>query len=164
MRDVQVYPRFFSGEEAKVLPERWQWTYPIVFSPVDPKRLYTCSQHVWMTTNEGQSWERISPDLTYADTATLGISGGSITRDMNGPEIYATVFALAPSYQNVNIIWAGSDDGLVHITMDGGKTWKNITPADMPKNTRVSIIEASHFAAGTAYMAAKRYQMDDRTP
>ena len=164
MRDVQVYPRFFSGEEAKVLPERWQWTYPIVFSPVDPKRLYTCSQHVWMTTNEGQSWERISPDLTYADTATLGISGGSITRDMNGPEIYATVFALAPSYQNVNIIWAGSDDGLVHITMDGGKTWKNITPPDMPKNTRVSIIEASHFAAGTAYVAAKRYQMDDRTP
>lgn len=164
MRDVQVYPRFFSGEEAKVLPERWQWTYPIVFSPVDPKRLYTCSQHVWMTTNEGQSWERISPDLTYADTATLGISGGSITRDMNGPEIYATVFALAPSYQNVNIIWAGSDDGLVHITMDGGKTWKNITPPDMPKNTRVSIIEASHFAAGTAYIAAKRYQMDDRTP
>jgi len=164
MRDVQVYPRFFSGEEAKVLPERWQWTYPIVFSPVDPKRLYTCSQHVWMTTNEGQSWERISPDLTYADTATLGISGGSITRDMNGPEIYATVFALAPSYQNVNILWAGSDDGLVHITMDGGKTWKNITPPDMPKNTRVSIIEASHFAAGTAYVAAKRYQMDDRTP
>ncbi|TXT34794.1 MAG: glycosyl hydrolase [Chitinophagaceae bacterium] len=163
-RDVQVYPRFFSGEEAKSLPERWQWTYPIMFSPVDPKRLYVCSQHVWMTTNEGQTWQKISPDLTYADTATLGVSGGVITRDMNGPEIYATVFALAPSKQDVNIIWAGSDDGLVHITKNGGKTWENITPADLPKNTRISIIEASKYNAGTAYIAAKRYQMDDRAP
>lgn len=163
-RDVQVYPRFFSGEEAKVLPERWQWTFPIVFSPVDPKRLYACSQHVWMTTNEGQTWERISPDLTYADTATLGISGGVITRDMNGPEIYATVFALAPSYHDVNTIWAGSDDGMMHITRNNGKSWENITPADMPKNTRVSIIEASRHHSGTAYVAAKRYQMDDRAP
>ena len=163
-RDVQVYPRFFSGEEAKVLPERWQWTFPIVFSPVDPKRLYACSQHVWMTTNEGQTWQRISPDLTYADTNTLGISGGVITRDMNGPEIYATVFALAPSYQDVNTIWAGSDDGLIHITRNGGQSWQNITPPDMPKNTRVSIIEASRYHVGTAYVAAKRYQMDDRTP
>jgi photosystem II stability/assembly factor-like uncharacterized protein len=163
-RDVQVYPRFFSGEEAKVLPERWQWTYPIVFSPIDPKRLYTSSQHVWMTTNEGQSWDKISPDLTYADTATLGVSGGVITRDMNGPEIYATVFALAPSYHDVNTIWAGSDDGKVSITRDNGKTWQTITPPDMVKNTRVSIIEASHFKAGTAYVAAKRYQMDDRAP
>ena len=164
IRDVQVYPRFFSGEEAKTLPERWQWTYPIVFSPVDPKVLFTCSQHVWKTTNEGQSWEQISTDLTYNDSTTLGVSGGVITRDMNGPEIYGTVFALAPSYQDVNIIWAGSDDGLLHITKDGGKHWINITPKDMPKNTRVSIIEASHFNAGTAYVAAKRYQMDDRTP
>jgi photosystem II stability/assembly factor-like uncharacterized protein len=163
-RDVQVYPRFFSGEEAKTLPERWQWTYPIVFSPVDPKRLYVCSQHVWMTTNEGQTWQKISPDLTYADTATLGTSGGVITRDMNGPEIYATVFALAPSKHDANIIWAGSDDGLIHITKNGGKTWENITPTDLPKNTRVSIIEASKYNAGTAYVAAKRYQMDDRAP
>ena len=163
-RDVQIYPRFFSGEEAKVLPERWQWTFPIVFSPIDHKRLYTCSQHVWMTTNEGQIWERISPDLTYGDTATLDVSGGVITRDMNGPEIYATVFALAPSYQEVNTLWAGSDDGLIHITRDNGTTWQNITPPDMVKNTRVSSIEASHFKPGTAYIAAKRYQMDDRAP
>ncbi|WP_153796355.1 VPS10 domain-containing protein [Foetidibacter luteolus] len=163
-RDVQVYPRFFSGEEAKVLPERWQWTYPIVFSPIDPNRLYTCSQHVWMTTNDGQSWEKISPDLTYADTATLGISGGVITRDMNGPEIYATVFALAPSYHDVNTIWAGSDDGMVHITQDNGKSWQNITPPGLPKDSRVSIIDASRHKAGTAYVAAKRYQMNDREP
>jgi len=163
-RDVQVYPRFFSGEEAKTLPERWQWTFPIVFSPLDPNRLYTCSQHVWMTTNEGQSWEKISPDLTYADTATLGTSGGVITRDMNGPEIYATVFALAPSYHDVNTIWAGSDDGQINVTRDGGKTWENITPKDLPRNSRVSIIDASRHKAGTAYVAVKRYQMNDRTP
>jgi photosystem II stability/assembly factor-like uncharacterized protein len=164
IKDVQVYPRFFSGEEAKLLPERWQWTFPIVFSPVDHKRLYTCSQHVWVTTNEGQSWDRISPDLTYADTATLGVSGGVITRDMNGPEIYGTVFALAPSWQDVNTLWAGSDDGLVHVTRDNGRSWQNITPPDMVKNTRVSTIEASHFKPGVAYVAAVRYQMDDRAP
>jgi photosystem II stability/assembly factor-like uncharacterized protein len=163
-RDVQVYPRFFSGEEAKTLPERWQWTYPIVFSPIDPSRLYTASQHVWMTKNEGQSWDKISPDLTYADTATLGTSGGVITRDMNGPEIYSTVFALAPSYHDVNTLWAGSDDGMLSITRDNGKSWQNITPTDLPKNTRISIIDASRHKPGTAYVAAKRYQMDDRAP
>lgn len=163
-RDVQVYPRFFSGEPASALPERWQWTYPIVFSPKDPNRLYVCSQHVWVSTNEGQSWEKISPDLTLADTTTLGKSGGLITMDMNGPEIYATVFALAPSYHDVNTIWAGSDDGLIHITRDHGKSWQNITPPDLPKHTRVSLIEASRHKPGTAYVAAKRYQMDDRTP
>lgn len=163
-RDIEVYPRFFSGEEAKVLPERWQWTFPIMFSPVDHHRLYTSSQHVWMTTNEGQNWEKISPDLTYADTATLGVSGGVITRDMNGPEIYATVFALAPSRHEVNTLWAGSDDGLVHITRDNGKSWENITPPDMLKNTRVTTIEASHYKPGTAYITAIRYQMDDRAP
>ncbi|MBC7923756.1 MAG: glycosyl hydrolase, partial [Ferruginibacter sp.] len=163
-RDVQVYPRFFSGEPASALPERWQWTYPIVFSPKDPNRLYVCSQHVWVTTNEGQSWKKISPDLTLADTATLGKSGGVITMDMNGPEIYATVFALAPSYHDVNTIWAGSDDGLIHLTRNHGESWQNVTPPDMPKHTRVSIIDASRHQPGTAYVAAKRYQMDDRTP
>ncbi|WP_020607616.1 VPS10 domain-containing protein [Spirosoma spitsbergense] len=163
-RDVQVYPRFFSGEPASALPERWQWTFPIVFSPKDPNRLYVCSQHVWMTTNEGQTWEKISPDLTLADTTTLGKSGGVITMDMNGPEIYGTVFALAPSYHDVNTIWAGSDDGLMHITRDHGKSWQKITPSDMPRHTRISIIEASRAKPGTAYVAAKRYQMDDRAP
>lgn len=163
-RDVQVYPRFFSGEPSSSLPERWQWTFPIVFSPVDNNLLFTCSQHVWVSADEGQSWQKISPDLTYADPATLGMSGGALTMDMNGPEIYATVFALAPSYHDVNTIWAGSDDGLVHITRDFGKTWSNITPPDMPKDTRVSIIDASRHHPGTAYVAGKRYQMDDRAP
>ena len=163
-RDIQVYPRFFSGEPASSLPERWQWTYPIVFSPLDPSILYTCSQHVWKTTNDGQSWEKISPDLTFADPETLGPTGGIITKDMNGPEIYATVFALAPSFHDIQTLWAGSDDGRIHITRNGGKSWLEITPKDLPKFSTVSIIEASKHDPGTAYVAAYRYQVDDRAP
>lgn len=163
-RDIQVYPRFFSGEPASALPERWQWTFPIMFSKQDPSIMYTCSQHVWKTTNDGQSWERISPDLTYADPETLGPTGGILTMDMNGPEIYATVFALAPSFHDINTIWAGSDDGKVHITTNGGKNWKEITPKDLPKFSRISIIDESRHNPGTLYLAANRYQVDDRAP
>ena len=164
IRDIQVYPRFFSGEPSSALPERWQWTFPIMFSPQDPSIMYTCSQHVWETTNDGQTWEKISPDLTYADPETLGVTGGIITKDMNGPEIYATVFALAPSLHDINTIWAGSDDGKIHITRNGGKKWSDITPENLPKYSRVSIIEESKFNPGTLYIAANRYQMDDREP
>lgn len=164
IRDIQVYPRFFSGEPSSALPERWQWTFPIVFSPIDHNTLYTCSQHVWKTTDDGQSWTAISPDLTYADPETLGPTGGEITKDMNGPEIYATVFALAPSFHDVNTIWAGSDDGKIHITRDGGKSWSNITPKDLPKHSVVAIIDESRHSKGTAYVAAYRYQVDDRQP
>lgn len=164
VRDIQVHPRFFSGEPASALPERWQWTFPIVFSPLDPGVMYTVSQHVWRTTDDGQSWQRISPDLTLADPATLGPTGGLITMDMNGPEIYATVFALEPSQHDAAVLWAGSDDGLVHITRDGGASWQDITPPDMPEYTRVSIIDESPHDPGTAFMAANRYQVDDRAP
>ncbi|MFT4832388.1 MAG: photosystem II stability/assembly factor-like uncharacterized protein [Psychroserpens sp.] len=163
-RDIQVYPRFFSGEPASALPERWQWTFPIMFAPQDDTVMYTCSQHVWKTTNDGQTWEKISPDLTYADPSTLGKTGGVITMDMNGPEIYATVFALAPSNHDINTIWAGSDDGKIHITRDGGKNWADITPKDLPKFSRVSIIEESVHRPGTLFVAANRYQVDDRQP
>ena len=164
IRDIQVYPRFFSGEPASALPERWQWTFPIMFAHQDPNVMYTCSQHVWKTTDDGQSWEKISPDLTYADPSTLGKTGGIITMDMNGPEIYATVFALAPSYHDINTIWAGSDDGKVHITRNGGKKWTDITPKDLPKFSRISIIDESRHNPGTLYLAANRYQVDDREP
>ncbi len=164
IRDVQPYPRFFSGEPASALKERWQWTFPIVFHPKDPRQLFITSQHVWRTTDEGQTWARISPDLTRADPSTLGFTGGPITKDMNGPEIYATVFALAPSPLDVNVIWAGSDDGLVHVTRDGGTTWQKVTPPGMPDFARVSIIEASRHAPGTAYVAAKHYLRGDRAP
>ncbi|HET7564316.1 MAG TPA: glycosyl hydrolase [Gemmatimonadaceae bacterium] len=164
VRDVQVYPRFFSGEPSSALPERWQWTYPIVFSPKDPHILYTSSQHLFKTTDEGQTWQKISPDLTLADPKTLGVSGGPITHDMNGPEIYATIFTIAPSHFDTNVIWTGSDDGLAYITRDGGAHWTNITPKDLPKYSRISLIEASPTTPGTAYLAAKRYQLDDRAP
>ncbi|MCU1263664.1 MAG: hypothetical protein JWO80_6549 [Bryobacterales bacterium] len=163
-RDIQVYPLFFSGMAANALKERWQWTFPIVFSPKDPKILYTSSQHLWKTTNDGQSWDCISPDLTKADPKTLGDSGGPITKDQNGPEIYGTIFTVAPSLHDVNTIWTGSDDGLVFITRDGGKKWANITPPGMPEFSRISMIDASPHKPGTAYLAAKRYQMDDRKP
>ncbi len=163
-RDVQVYPRFFSGEPSSALPERWQWTYPIVFSPVDPNLLFTSSQHLWKSTSDGQTWERISPDLTRADPKTLGVSGGPITHDMNGPEVYATIFTVAPSYQELNTAWTGSDDGLANITRDGGKTWTAITPKELPEFSRISLIEAGRFEVCTAYLAAKRYQLDDRAP
>ncbi|MEP6508530.1 MAG: glycosyl hydrolase, partial [Gemmatimonadales bacterium] len=164
VRDVQVYPRFFSGEPSNALPERWQWTFPIVFAPRNSKVIYTSSQHLWKTTNEGQSWTRISPDLTRHDPMTLGESGGPITHDMNGPEVYATIYTVAPSPRDSMTIWTGSDDGLVFITRDGGKSWKNVTPADLPPFARISLIEASTHATGTAYLAAKRYQLDDRRP
>lgn len=163
-RRVEPYPRYFMGEPAKTLPERVHWTFPIVFSPINKKRLYVTSQHVWVTENEGQSWKKISPDLTLADTSTLGESGGIITKDMSGPELYGTVYTLAPSFHDEHILWAGSDDGLVHITKNHGAEWTNITPKDMSKYTRVSMIEASHFNAGVAYVAGKRYQLGDRRP
>ena len=163
-KEVTPYPRYFMGEAPKDIPERWQWTFPIVFSPKDPSRLYTSSQHVWVTTDEGQSWKKISPDLTLADTSTLGISGGTLTNDMTGVEVYGTVFALTPSFHDANTIWAGSDDGLMHITRDGGANWTKITPPDMQKHTRVSIIDESRHKPGVAYVAAKRYQMGDRAP
>jgi photosystem II stability/assembly factor-like uncharacterized protein len=163
-RDIQVYPLFFSGMPASALKERWQWTFPIVFSPHDANVLYTSSQHLWKTTNDGLSWERISPDLTRADPKTLGDSGGPITKDQNGPEIFATIFTIAPSRLEPNTIWTGSDDGLVYITKDGGKKWDNISPKELPEFSRISLIESSTHKPGTAYMTAKRYQLDDRRP
>jgi photosystem II stability/assembly factor-like uncharacterized protein len=164
VREVSPYPRMFSGEESAVLKERWQWTYPIVFSPVDGRTLYASSQHLWKTTNGGQSWDRISPDLTRHDPKTMGPSGGPITRDMNGPEVYATIFAVAPSKRTTNVIWTGSDDGIISVTTNGGKTWSNVTPKDMPDLGRVSIIDAGAFDSATAYVAVKRFLLDDKAP
>ena len=163
-REVHPYPRMFSGEPSSALVERIQWTFPIIFSPVDTRVLYTATQHVWRTTNNGQHWDRISGDLTRHDPKTMGHSGGPITGDMNGPEVYATVFALAPGKTDANILWAGSDDGLIHVTRDGGKNWTNVTPKDMPDFGRVSIIDASSFEPGIAYAAVKRPLLDDFKP
>ncbi|MCX6551670.1 MAG: glycosyl hydrolase [Acidobacteria bacterium] len=163
-RAINVWPDNPMGYSARDITERFQWTYPIVFSPVDPKVLYVGSQRVWRTTTGGQNWERISGDLTRHDPTTMGPSGGPITLDQTGVETYATVFTIAPSHQDVNTLWAGSDDGFVQVTRDGGKLWDNVTPKDLPEFARISLIEASPHTAGTAFVAANRYQRNDRAP
>jgi photosystem II stability/assembly factor-like uncharacterized protein len=164
LKEVGAYPRFFSGENSAEVKERWQWTYPIILSYADPNVLYTSSQRVWKSTNGGDTWEAISGDLTRHDPKTMGDSGGPITHDMNSPEIYGTVFALAPGKKDVNLLWAGSDDGLVQVTRDGGKNWTNVTPSDMPDLGRVSQIDGSSFDNGTAYVAVKKMLLGDRAP
>jgi photosystem II stability/assembly factor-like uncharacterized protein len=163
-RAINVWPDNPMGFSSIDIGERFQWTYPIVFSPTDPNTLYATSQHVWKTTNAGQSWERISSDLTRHDPATMGPSGGPITLDQTGVETYAVVFTLAPSAVDGRVIWAGSDDGYVHVTRDAGKNWERVTPPDLPDFTRISLIEASPHEAGTAYLAGNRYQRADRAP
>lgn len=164
LKEVGAYPRFFSGEPSKEVKERWQWTFPIIFSYVDPTVLYVSSQRVWTSTDAGQTWTAISGDLTRHDPKTQQESGGPITHDMNSPEIYATVFSLAPGKTDVNVLWAGSDDGLVHVTRDGGKTWTNVTPPGAPDLGRVSQIDGSRFDPGTAYVAVKRPLLEDHAP
>jgi photosystem II stability/assembly factor-like uncharacterized protein len=163
-RDVNPWPDNPMGHDAADAKYRFQWTFPIVISPHDPKTLYVGSSVVFRTRNDGQTFEAISPDLTRHDPRTLGPSGGPITKDQTSVEYYATVFTIAESPVTAGVIWAGSDDGLVHVTRDNGRTWKNVTPASIPEWSRVSIIEPSHFSAGTAYIASNHYQMDDNRP
>ena len=163
-REVNPYPWFYSGEPSKAIKERWQWTYPIVFSPLDPKTLYVSSQRLWRTRDGGQTWTVLSGDLTRHAPETQEKSGGPITGDMNGPEVYAVIFAIGPSKKDKNVIWTGSDDGLVHVTRDGGKTWTNVTPPGMPDFGRVSQIDASAFNAGAAYVSVRRPLLNDFAP
>jgi photosystem II stability/assembly factor-like uncharacterized protein len=163
-REVNPYPWFYSGEPASEMVERWQWTFPIIFSPLDPNTLYTSSNRLWRTTDGGKTWDRLSGDLTRADPATLGHSGGPITGDMNGPEVYATIFSVGPGKVDIDVIWTGSDDGLVHVTQDGGATWTNVTPLDMPDFGRVSQIDASSFDAGRAYVSVRLPLLNDFAP
>ncbi len=164
-REVNPYPDNPMGYPSKDIVERFQWTFPIVYSPfVDSKVLYVGSQHVWKTANEGQSWTRISPDLTRHDPSTMADSGGPITKDETGVETYAVVFSIAPSPKDASLLWAGSDDGYVQVTRDAGAHWKNVTPKGMPDFARISLIEASPLRAGTAYVAANHYQHDDFAP
>ncbi len=163
-RFINVWPEYPMGQSAKDLKERFQWTTPIVFSPLNAKTLYTSSQHLWRTTNAGQTWVQISPDLTRHDPSTLGPSGGPLTLDQTGVETYGTIFTVAPSRKDANTIWTGSDDGLVQITRDGGKSWADVTPPGLGPLTRISLIEASPHNPAEAYVAANRYQVSDRAP
>jgi photosystem II stability/assembly factor-like uncharacterized protein len=163
-RNINPWPDNPMGHSAIDLKYRFQWTYPIVLSRHDPNVLYATSQYVHRTTNDGQSWQVISPDLTYNDPSTLGPSGGPITKDQTSVEYYGVIFAFDESPVQKGVLWAGSDDGLIHVSRDNGKSWQNVTPKDMAKFTRVSIIEPGHYSAGTAYVAANRYQLDDMKP
>ena len=163
-RLVNIVPDNPMGYSASDIGERFQWTYPIVFDPQDKNVLYANSQHVWRTANGGQSWERISPDLTRHDPATLTASGGPITLDQTGVETYATVFALAPSRRERDVIWAGSDDGLVHVTRDNGRSWQNVTPPTFPKFLKITTIEDSPSRPGTAFLAGHAVLLDDMRP
>jgi photosystem II stability/assembly factor-like uncharacterized protein len=163
-RPVNVWPENPMGQSAGDLRERVQWTFPIVFDPTDPRTLYTGTQHLWKTSNEGQSWQRISPDLTRADPRTLGPSGGPITRDQTGVETYGTVFTIGPSAREAGLIWTGSDDGKAFVTRDGGGSWTDVTPAGLPEQTKIHTVEASPHRAGTAYLAGNRFLLGDFRP
>ena len=160
-----VWPELYGwGAGAESLKYRFQWTFPIMFSRHDPDVLYVCSQHLHRSTDLGASFEALSPDLTRNDPDKLKPSGGPITRDNTGAEVYCTIFALAESPQEPGLLWAGSDDGLVHISHDGGREWREITPPDLPEWALISIIDLSEHQAGAAYLAATRYKLDDTRP
>jgi photosystem II stability/assembly factor-like uncharacterized protein len=164
IRLITTWPEPMSGYGAGEHKQRFAWTYPIIISPHDPDTLYIGGNQVFRSRDEGQSWEAISPDLTRADPETLGPTGGPVSRDSVGAEVYATVFAFAESPHQAGLLWAGTDDGRLHLSRDGGANWEEITPPDLPKWTMISGIEPSPFDAGTAYVAATRYKLDDYRP
>ncbi len=164
IRLVTVWPEPFSGWGAKYMRYRFPWTFPIVFSPHDANVLYTCGNHVFRTTDEGSSWEAISPDLTRNDESKLEPSGGPLTLDTSGAEHYCTISTFIESAHAAGVFWAGSDDGLVHISEDGGGSWRNVTPPDLPEWSLVTVIEPSAHDPSTVYMAATRYKLDDYGP
>ena len=162
---ITAWPELYGwGAGAERMKYRFQWTFPIMFSRHDPDVLYVCSQHLHRSTNLGASFEVVSPDLTRNDPDKLKASGGPITRDNTGAEVYCNIFALAECPHEAGVLWAGTDDGLVHISRDGGETWREITPPDLPEWALISIIDASAHQAGAAYIAATRYKLDDCKP
>jgi photosystem II stability/assembly factor-like uncharacterized protein len=165
-RDVNPYPNNPMGSGADVLKYRFQWNFPILFSPHDPNTLYTGANVLFKSTDEGSSWQVISPDLTRNDKSKQGASGGPITKDNTSVEYYATIFALMESPVQAGTIWVGSDDGMVHLTRDGGKNWSDVTPPKsiMPEWIQINSIEASPHDPATAYVAATMYKWDDNKP
>ncbi len=166
-RTINVYPDNPMGAGAEAMKYRFQWNYPILFSPHKTNGtypLYTAGNLLFRSLDEGQSWQAISPDLTRNDKFKQGSTGGPITQDNTSVEYYNTIFTVAESPITQGVIWAGSDDGLVHVTRDNGKTWQNVTPKGMPDWIQINSIEASPFEAGAAYFAATAYKSDDYRP
>ena len=165
-RSVNVWPDNPAGSGVEVMKYRFNWNFPVIFSPHDSKKLYAGSNYLHQTTNEGQSWEVISPDLTRGLPETMKSSGGLITQDNTGAEFYANIFVIQESAREKGVIWVGSDDGLIHISKDNGSSWMNVTPPESlsPKLNMINSIDVSPFKDGTAYVAATSYKFGDYTP
>jgi len=165
-RSVNVWPDNPAGSGVEVMKYRFNWNFPVIFSPHDSKKLYAGSNYLHQTTNEGQSWEVISPDLTRGIPETMKSSGGLITQDNTGAEFYANIFVIQESAREKGVIWVGSDDGLIHISRDNGSSWMNVTPPESlsPKLNMINSIDVSPFKDGTAYVAATSYKFGDYTP
>lgn len=161
---INVWPDNPMGYGAEGMKYRFQWNFPIFFSPHNPKRLYTASNHLHVSEDGGTSWEIISPDLTRNDPTKLESSGGPITQDNTGVEYYCTIFAAVESTHEEGVIWAGSDDGLLHVTRDGGKNWSNVTPKGMPEWTMINSVDVDPHNPGGVYIAGTRYKLGDYTP
>lgn len=168
LRNVNVYPDNPMGSGAEGMKYRFQWNFPILFSPhktADGKYpLYAGGNMLFRSMDEGHSWQAISPDLTRDDKTKQGTSGGPVTQDNTSVEYYSTIFTAAESPVRAGVVWTGSDDGLVQVTQDGGKTWTNVTPKGMPEWIQINSIEASPHDPGTAYFAATAYKTDDYKP
>jgi hypothetical protein len=164
VRAVDVWPDNPMGWGDKDLKYRFQWNYPIFFSPHDPNVLYAAANVLFETTDEGQSWRAISPDLTRDDESKEGPSGGPITKDNTSVEYYATIFAAVESPLQKGVLWTGSDDGLIHLSRDGGNGWENVTPRDFPEWMQINSIEPHPFEPGGLYVAGTRYKLDDFQP
>jgi photosystem II stability/assembly factor-like uncharacterized protein len=162
-RSVSPWPHYQEGLSSGEIKYRFGWTHPILFSPANPKQLFTSAQYVFKSDDDGATWKQISPDLTRNEPSTEAPSGGPVDLDQSGAEIYPLVSALAVSPLDGNLIWAGSDDGLVHVTTDGGKNWQKVTPPGLPQSW-INCIEPSHTDKQTAYLTARRYMWDDFKP
>jgi hypothetical protein len=163
-RNISVYPTNPSGHGGEDLKYRFQWTAPIVISPHDPKTIYHAANVLFKSTDGGQTWQPISGDLTRDDKAKEKWSGGPITGDNTGVEIYCTIFALAESPKQKDLLWAGSDDGLVHFSTDGGKSWTKVSIPGLPEWATVACIEPSPFDAAAAYVVVDAHRNDDSRP
>ncbi|NQY68330.1 MAG: glycosyl hydrolase, partial [Flavobacteriales bacterium] len=163
-RAINVWPDNPIGYGAEGMKYRFQWNFPVFFSPHDPNKLYTCSQHLHVSTNGGETWKIISPDLSRNDASKLIPSGGPITKDNTGVEYYATIFAAIESPYEKDLLWCGSDDGLIHISKDGGANWENVTPKKLPEWALINSIEADPWNKGGLYVAATKYKTGDYTP
>ncbi|HEV2288507.1 MAG TPA: YCF48-related protein [Candidatus Acidoferrales bacterium] len=163
-QSVSPWPNYQEGAASNELKYRFGWTHPILFSPSNPKELLIGAQCVLKSDDLGQTWHEISPDLTRNEAITEAPSGGPIDLDHSSAEVYPGISALAVSPRDDNVIWAGSDDGLVHITTDGGQNWQEVNPSDLPAHSWINSIQPSYADAGTAYLAARRYMWDDFKP